>query len=116
MKKVLLVGSAWLADPGIQVRLQAIALASFGHGQVSTNARAMSAVSSYCHHANTAAFQDENHAENRSNTAIGITHCNRIKFIFERRKGGWRVATRYDRYPNVFFSTIYLAATVIFWL
>jgi len=27
-----------------------------------------------------------------------------------------RVATRYDRCPNVFFSTIDLATTVIFWI
>jgi len=56
MKKVLVVGSARLADPSMQVRLQAVTLASLGHGRVSTNARAMCAVSSYCHHANTTAF------------------------------------------------------------
>ena len=40
----------------------------------------------------------------------------RIEIMFGRIKD-WRwVATRYDRCPNVFFSAICLAATVIFWL
>jgi hypothetical protein len=33
-----------------------------------------------------------------------------------RLKDWRRVATRYDRCPKTFFSTIALAATVIFWL
>ncbi|WEQ54518.1 IS5 family transposase [Komagataeibacter nataicola] len=41
---------------------------------------------------------------------------NRIEIMFGRLKDWRRVATRYDRCPNVFFSAICLAATVIFWL
>ena len=41
---------------------------------------------------------------------------NRIKIMFGRLKDWRRVATRYNRCPNVFFSAICLAATVIFWL
>ena len=41
---------------------------------------------------------------------------NRIEIMFGRLKDWRRVATRYDRCPTVFFSTIALAATVIFWL
>ncbi len=41
---------------------------------------------------------------------------NRIEFMFGRLKDWRRVATRYDRCPKVFLSTIALAATVIFWL
>ena len=36
--------------------------------------------------------------------------------MFSRLKDWRRVATRYDRCPNVFFSTVALATTVIFWL
>ena len=41
---------------------------------------------------------------------------NRIEIMFGKLKDWRRVATRYDRCPAVFFSTICLAATVIFWL
>ena len=41
---------------------------------------------------------------------------NRIEIMFGRLKDWRRVATRYDRCPTVFFSTICLAATVMFWL
>ncbi len=41
---------------------------------------------------------------------------NRIEIIFGRLKDWRRVATRYDRCPKVFLSTVALAATVIFWL
>jgi hypothetical protein len=36
--------------------------------------------------------------------------------MFGRPKDWRRVATRYDRSPAVFLSTIAIAATVIFWL
>ena len=41
---------------------------------------------------------------------------NRIEIMFGRLKDWRRVATRYDRCPNAFFSAIAVAATVIFWL
>ncbi|MEZ5725438.1 MAG: IS5 family transposase [Paracoccaceae bacterium] len=41
---------------------------------------------------------------------------NRIEIMFGRLKDWRRVATRYDRCPETFFSAILLAATVIFWL
>ena len=41
---------------------------------------------------------------------------NRIEIMFGRLKDWRRVATRYDRCPNAFFSAVALAATVIFWL
>ncbi|MEN5300365.1 transposase, partial [Brucella sp. TWI559] len=41
---------------------------------------------------------------------------NRIEIMFGRLKDWRRVATRYDRCPTVFLSTIALAATVLFWL
>jgi len=41
---------------------------------------------------------------------------NRIEIMFGRLKDWRRVATRYDRCPNVFLSAVALAATVIFWL
>jgi transposase len=41
---------------------------------------------------------------------------NRIEIMFGRLKDWRRVATRYDRCPNTFFSAIALAATVLFWL
>jgi transposase len=41
---------------------------------------------------------------------------NRIEIMFGRLKDWRRVATRYERCPNAFFSAIALAATVIFWL
>ncbi len=40
----------------------------------------------------------------------------RIELMFGRPKDWRRVATRYDRSPAVFLSTIAIAATVIFWL
>ncbi|WP_417275566.1 IS5 family transposase [Celeribacter halophilus] len=41
---------------------------------------------------------------------------NRIEVMFGRLKDWRRVATRYDRCPEVFLSAIALAATVMFWL
>ncbi len=41
---------------------------------------------------------------------------NRIEIMFGRLKDWRRVATRYDRWPTVFFSALALAATVLFWL
>ena len=41
---------------------------------------------------------------------------NRIERMFGRLKDWRRVATRYDRCPEVFMSAIALAATVLFWL
>nr|WP_302479295.1 transposase [Ruegeria arenilitoris] len=40
----------------------------------------------------------------------------RIEIMFGRLKIWRRVATRYDRCPEVFLSSIALAATVIYWL
>jgi transposase len=40
----------------------------------------------------------------------------RIEIMFSRLKDWRRVATRYNRCPTVFFSTVALAATAIFWL
>ena len=41
---------------------------------------------------------------------------NRIEIMFGRLKDWRRVATRYDRCPETFFSAVALAATVLFWL
>ena len=41
---------------------------------------------------------------------------NRIEIMFGRLKDWRRVATRYDRCPETFFSAFILAATVLFWL
>jgi transposase len=41
---------------------------------------------------------------------------NRIEIMFGRLKDWRRVATRYDRCPDVFLSAVTLAATVLFWL
>ena len=41
---------------------------------------------------------------------------NRIEIMFGRLKDRRRVATRYDRCPKVFMSSIAIAATVLFWL
>ena len=41
---------------------------------------------------------------------------NRIEIMFGRLKDWRRVATRYDRCPEVFLSAIAFAATVIYWL
>jgi transposase len=40
----------------------------------------------------------------------------RIEIAFGRLKDWRRIATRYDRCPNIFFGAITLAAIVIFWL
>lgn len=40
----------------------------------------------------------------------------RIEITFGRLKEWRRIATRYDRCPEAFFSAIALAATVLFWL
>ena len=42
--------------------------------------------------------------------------CNRIEIMFGRLKDRRRVATRYDKCPRVFLSTIALATFVTFWL
>ena len=39
-----------------------------------------------------------------------------VEAVFCRLKDFRRVATRYDRCPETFFSAIMLAATVLFWL
>ena len=41
---------------------------------------------------------------------------NRIEIMFGRLKDWRRIATRYDRCPTIFLSTVALAATVMFWL
>jgi transposase len=41
---------------------------------------------------------------------------NHIEIMFGRLKDWRRLATRYDRCPNIFLSAIALAATVLFWL
>lgn len=41
---------------------------------------------------------------------------NRIEIMFGRLKDWRRVAPRYDRCPETFFSAIAHAATVMFWL
>ncbi|ETD01693.1 transposase ISSpo7 [Rhodobacter capsulatus R121] len=41
---------------------------------------------------------------------------NRIEIMFGRLKDWRRVATRYDRCSQTFFSAILLAVTVLFWL
>ena len=41
---------------------------------------------------------------------------NHIEIMFGRLKDWRRVATRYDRCPETFFSAVALAATVLFWL
>ncbi len=41
---------------------------------------------------------------------------NHIEIMFGQLKDWRRVATRYDRFPTVFFSAIALAAIVLFWL
>ena len=41
---------------------------------------------------------------------------NLIERLFNKLKNWRRVATRYDRCPETFFSAILLAATVLFWL
>ena len=41
---------------------------------------------------------------------------NRIEIMFGRLKDWRRIAMRYDRCSNVYFSAIALAATVLFWL
>ena len=41
---------------------------------------------------------------------------NRIEIMFGRLKDWRRIATRYDRCPQVFLSAVALAAIVMFWL
>ena len=41
---------------------------------------------------------------------------NRIEIMFGRLKDWRRVATRYNRCPETYFSAILLAAIVLFWL
>ncbi|PXW74604.1 DDE family transposase [Ruegeria sp. P4] len=41
---------------------------------------------------------------------------NRIEIMFGRLKDWRRVATRYGRCPETYFSAILLAAIVLFWL
>ncbi len=41
---------------------------------------------------------------------------NRIEIMVGRLKDWRRIATRYDRCPETYFSAIALAATVLFWL
>ena len=44
------------------------------------------------------------------------TRRNRIEIMFGRLKDWRRVATRYDRCPNVFLSAIALTALVTYWV
>jgi transposase len=41
---------------------------------------------------------------------------NRVEIMLGRLKDWCKVATRYDRWLNVFLSAVAIAATVIFWL
>lgn len=59
----------------------------------------------------------------RSNRKVPIPHDkdlyrqrHKIENMFGRLKDWRRVATRYDRCAHTFFSTIAIAAAVIFWL
>jgi transposase len=59
----------------------------------------------------------------RRNRKVAIPHDteryrqrHRIENMFARLKDWRRIATRYDRCPELFLSAIALAATVIFWL
>ena len=57
----------------------------------------------------------------RRKTAMTYDKCrdkrrNRIEIMFGRLKDRRRVATRYDRCPEVFLSAIVFAALVIYWL
>lgn len=54
--------------------------------------------------------------KSRNKTVKYDKRRNRIEIMFGRLKDWRRVATRYDRCPDTFFSAIALAATVIFWL
>lgn len=40
----------------------------------------------------------------------------KVENLFAKLKGWRRIATRYDRCAHTFFSAIYMAATIIFWL
>ena len=57
---------------------------------------------------------------NRRPHALELPELNGLSFpltiMFGRLKDWRRVATRYDRCPETFFSAIMLAATVLFWL
>ncbi|MFD2440702.1 transposase [Paracoccus kondratievae] len=52
----------------------------------------------------------------RTRNFATLPRRNRIEIMFGRLKDWRRVATRYDRCPETFFSAIMLAATVLFWL
>ncbi len=59
----------------------------------------------------------------RQNRKVAIPHDtehyrqrHRIENMFARLKDWRRIATRYDRCPELYLSAIALAATVIFWL
>ncbi len=51
-----------------------------------------------------------------SHEAVLYRQRHRIEIMFGRLKDWRRIAMRYDRCANTFFSAITLAATVIFWL
>jgi hypothetical protein len=40
----------------------------------------------------------------------------KVENMFDRLKDWWRITTRYDRCAHTFFSTLCIAATVIFYL
>lgn len=46
----------------------------------------------------------------------GYKRRNRIEIMFGRLEDWRRVATRYDRCPEIFLSVIALTAAAIFWL
>jgi len=59
----------------------------------------------------------------KSNRKIAIPHDvalhrhrHKIEIMFGRLKDSRRIHTRYDRCAHTFFSAIWIAATVIFWL
>ncbi|MBY5854413.1 hypothetical protein ELI13_10170 [Rhizobium ruizarguesonis] len=44
------------------------------------------------------------------------TQRHKVEGLFDKLKDWRRIATRYDRGVHTFFSAIYIAPTVIFWL
>jgi transposase len=62
------------------------------------------------------ASRAENLAKRSLNTTSADKSRNRIEIMFGHLKDWRRVATRYDRCPNVFLSAVALAANVLFWL
>jgi transposase len=46
----------------------------------------------------------------------GYRERHKVENLFTKLKDWRRIATRYDRYADTFFSAICIAATVIFWL